>query len=82
MIGLLYHGIPYLLSLNTIALMWLVGNRSTFGWALGLVGQALWFVFIFTWDVWGLLPLAVVLTVVYGRNLVKWRRESREPKAE
>lgn len=78
MSGILYHGIPLLLSLNTIVLMWLVGNRNTLGWSLGVVGQVLWFVFIFTWEVWGLLPLATVLTVVYGRNLMKWRRETTE----
>lgn len=75
---ILRHGIPLLLSANTIVLMWLVGNRSTLGWLLGVVGQALWFVFIFAWQVWGLLPLATVLTVVYARNLLKWRKEQTE----
>lgn len=70
--------IPFVLSANTIALNWLVGNRKTSGWVLGCVGQALWFVFIFTWQVWGLLPLAAVLTVVYARNLMKWRQEQQE----
>lgn len=73
--------IPLALSLNTIALMWLVGDRRILGWVLGLVGQAVWFVFIAVFDAWGLLPLATVLTVVYARNLAKWRRENREQQA-
>lgn len=70
--------IPLALSANTIALMWLVGDRRTLGWVLGVCGQAVWFVFIVVFDAWGLLPLATVLTVVYARNLLKWRREDRE----
>lgn len=69
--------IPLLLSANTLVLTWLVGNRRTAGWVLGCLGQALWFVFIITWQVWGLLPLAVGLSIVYTRNLVRWRREER-----
>jgi nicotinamide riboside transporter PnuC len=74
--------IPLLLSANTLTLTWLVGNRRTSGWVLGCIGQALWFVFIFTWQVWGLLPLAVCLTFVYARNLIRWRREQRAETAE
>lgn len=73
--------IPLALSANTIALMWLVGNRRTLGWVLGLAGQAMWFVFIAVFDAYGLLPLAVVLTVVYARNLAKWRKEQQEATA-
>lgn len=69
--------IPLLLSANTLTLTWLVGNRRTSGWVLGCIGQVMWFVFIFTWQVWGLLPLAIGLTIVYGRNLILWRREQR-----
>lgn len=68
--------IPLALSANTIALMWLVGDRRTLGWVLGVAGQAIWFLFIFVFDAYGLLPLAIVLTIVYARNLVKWRREN------
>lgn len=73
--------IPLVLSVNTLALTWLVGDRRTLGWVLGVGGQALWFVFIFTWQVWGLLPLAIGLTIVYGRNLIRWRREQRAENA-
>lgn len=74
---LLKQAIPLVLSANTLILTWLVGNRKTAGWVLGCIGQILWFVFIFTWQVWGLLPLAVGLSIVYARNLRRWWREDR-----
>lgn len=67
--------IPLVLSVNTLALTWLVGSRRTLGWVLGCAGQVLWFVFIVVWQVWGLLPLAIGLSVIYARNLIRWRRE-------
>lgn len=70
--------IPLALSANTIAVMWLAGNKSALGWALGLIGQALWLVFIVVFEAWGLLPLSVALTVVYGRNLRRWRQEQHD----
>lgn len=70
--------IPWLLSANTLTLTYLVGNKSNAGWLLGVIGQAMWFLFIITWQVWGLLPLAIGLTILYARNLVKWHREKNE----
>lgn len=69
--------LPLTLSANTIALMWLVGDRRTVGWVLGLVGQVGWFAFIVVFEAWGLLPLTVALTIVYARNLRRWRRSER-----
>jgi len=56
--------------------MWVVGNRSWKGWAIGLGNQALWLVFIFAFQAWGLLPLSLALIVTYSRNLIRWRREA------
>ena len=69
--------IPLALSANTIAVMWLAGSKRALGWALGLAGQAGWLLFAFVFRAWGLLPLVVALTFVYGRNLWRWQREGR-----
>lgn len=69
--------LPLTLSANTIALMWLAGDKRTAAWVLGLLGQAGWLAFVVLFDAWGLLPLCAALTVVYGRNLWRWRREER-----
>jgi len=70
--------IPWLLSANTLTLTYLVGNKSNAGWLLGVIGQAMWFLFIFVWQAWGFLPMSIGLTVLYARNLIKWHREKNE----
>lgn len=62
-------------SVVTLYGMWLTGNKRWQGWAVGLGNQGLWLVFIITFGAWGLLPLSVALTVIYTRNLVRWRAE-------
>lgn len=69
--------IPLALSVNTLLAMWMAGNRNHLSWLLGLIGQIGWFAFIFVFEAWGLLPLAIALTVVYSRNLIKWRKDAQ-----
>jgi uncharacterized membrane protein YesL len=70
-----------MLSLITAVLtrwgMWLAGNKRSAGWIVGLVNQVFWLATIIAFGVWGLLPLTGALTVVYSRNLLKWRREEK-----
>jgi len=68
--------LPWLLSANTITVMWLAGSKRPVAWVLGLVGQAGWVAFAVLYAAWGLLPLAVALMFVYGRNLRRWTRTS------
>lgn len=42
-----------------------------------LANQGLWLWSIIAFQVWGLVPLTVALTVIYTRNLIRWRREER-----
>jgi hypothetical protein len=70
--------IPLALSANTLALMWLVGDRKVLGWWLAVFGQVGWAVFIVTFAAWGLLPMWAGLSFTYTRNLIKWRREQRQ----
>jgi hypothetical protein len=69
--------LPWVLSAITIWTMFLAGNRSRHAWAVGLVNQALWLVWILSVGAWGLLPMNAALWIVYSRNHLKWRRESR-----
>jgi hypothetical protein len=71
--------IPWVLSANTIAVMWLVGNRKVLGWWLAVGGQVGWFAWIILAREWGFAPMAIALSITYVRNLVKWRREQRQP---
>ena len=64
--------LPWLLSCWTVVTMTLAGNKSVWAWRSGIASQGLWLVFDYHVEAWGLMPLAVVLTAVYYRNLRKW----------
>ena len=63
---------PWLLSAITIYMTVLAGNKHPYAWAVGLVNQALWFVWIVASNTWGLLPMNAALWIVYFRNHIKW----------
>lgn len=66
--------LPWLLSAITIWMTVLAGNRHRHAWALGLVAQAGWLLWIVATTTWGFLPMNLALWVVYGRNHLKWTR--------
>ena len=66
--------LPFLLSAVTIWMTLMAGNKHPKAWAVGLVNQALWLVWIVSTSAWGLLPMNIALWVVYGRNHFKWGR--------
>lgn len=66
--------LPAATSVLTLAAMWLAGSKRSIGWVVGLVNQVLWAATIVVFEVWGLVPLTAALTVIYSRNLVRWRR--------
>lgn len=64
--------IPYFLSIITIYMSFLAGNKKSYTWKIGLLGQALWLVWIIMSKTWGLLPLNIALWIMYFRNNIKW----------
>ncbi len=66
--------LPFLLSAITIWMTLLAGNKHPRAWLVGLVGQALWLIWILAASAWGLLPMNVALWVVYARNHFRWAR--------
>lgn len=70
--------LPWVLSIATIYMTLLAGNKHPRAWAVGLVTQALWLVWIIATETWGLLPMNIALWVVYARNHVRWN--SRRPR--
>ena len=69
--------IPLATSAVTLWAMWVIGQKRSWGWTLGLANQALWLWFIIGFQAWGLLPLSGALVVIYTRNLFKWRADER-----
>lgn len=68
--------LPLATSVVTLIGMWMVGNKNPLGWLVGLGNQTLWGWFIVAFHAWGLLPLSCALSVVYSRNLLRWRRDA------
>ncbi len=64
--------LPWLLSVITIWMTVLAGNKHPTAWLVGLVNQALWLGWIIAAGAWGLLPMNIALWIVYGRNHWKW----------
>lgn len=67
--------LPWLLSALTVYMTILAGNKNRMAWAFGLLGQALWLLWIVSVQAWGLLPMNAALWIVYGRNHLRWRRQ-------
>lgn len=77
MSGIIRDYLPWLLSVITIWMTLLAGNKTRWAWAVGLGNQALWLVWIIAVGAWGLLPMNIALWVVYTRNHLKWNSPAR-----
>ena len=67
--------LPYLLSAITIWFNLAAGNKHPLSWAIALVGQALWLLWIVVSGNFGFLPMNLALWVVYARNHLKWQEK-------
>ena len=63
---------PWIMSVITIYMTVLAGNKSRYAWAIGLFNQALWLAWIIAAESWGFLPMNIALWIVYARNHFKW----------
>ncbi|WP_273280897.1 hypothetical protein [Pseudooceanicola atlanticus] len=77
MSGVIETYLPWVLSVITIYMTVLAGNKTRWAWALGLTNQALWLIWIITTGTWGLLPMNLALWVVYARNHLIWMKEPK-----
>ncbi len=67
--------LPWATSAGTLLGMWLIGQKKSAGWIVGLVNQVLWVTFSIMFEAWGLLPLTVALIFIYTRALLRWRAD-------
>ena len=65
-------------SFAAIATVWIYGNRSRNAPVVGIISQMVWWWLTITQEMWGLLPLNVVLLIVHIRNYVRMRNEDKE----
>lgn len=69
--------LPWATSAFTLLGMWLIGQKRSVGWVVGLLNQGCWITFAIAFKAWGLLPLSAALTVIYVRSLLAWRRDEQ-----
>lgn len=67
--------LPWATSAGTLLGMWLLAQKRSIGWTVGLINQILWVTFAITFKAWGLLPLTIALIFIYTKGLIKWRAE-------
>jgi len=70
------------ISILTIISMWMLGNRSIWGWYVSLLSQFLWLAFIIMTRTWGLLPLNVAMWVNCIHGIRKWSKPEPKPIVE
>lgn len=63
------------ISIITIWMTLMAGNKHPKAWLIGLANQGLWITLIVWIQAWGLVPLCVTMCFVYYRNHVKWKTE-------
>lgn len=68
-------GLQLVISLVTIWMTLMAGNKHPKAWLIGLANQALWITLIVWIQAWGLVPLCVAMCVVYYRNHTKWKAD-------
>lgn len=72
---LLVDWLPWLvLSPLTLWMTLAAGNKRRDAWAIGVANQGAWLVWIVAAQAWGLVPMNLVLTGLYLRNHVQWRK--------
>lgn len=62
------------ISVVSVVVLWLMGNKSKWGPRIGLLNQLLWFWFVFSEKQYGLLLGVIMFTIVQARNLIRWER--------
>lgn len=66
--------LPWILSVITIYMTLLAGNKNNKAWLYGLINQALWLVWILVSGAYGLIPMNIALWILYARNHIQWNK--------
>ncbi len=67
----------YILAIVGVAGFVLAGNQVWWAWYVNIAAQGLWFTYAIATQQYGFLIGAVVYTVVFTRNAIKWTRKHR-----
>jgi hypothetical protein len=65
----------------SIAGLWISGHSPRAGWTYGIASQAVWVAYGLTTHQHGLVALSAAMTIIYIRNLRRWRGTRFTPAA-
>lgn len=66
----------WLLATLGVTGLWFAGNKSTWGWVIGISVQVLWLVYAISTAQYGFIFSAIAFATVNIRNLIKWKKEN------
>jgi hypothetical protein len=61
-----------IISLISIIMIWLQGNKDINGWYVNILCQLVWIIYMFLNSAWGFLPLNIAMWFILVRNIKKW----------
>ena len=64
----------WILSITSVIMLWLMGNKNKYAPYVGIFNQMLWIYFVLTTKQYGLLLGVVMYLIVHIRNAVKWQK--------
>jgi len=67
-------------SFAAIATVWIYGNRSRNAPIMGIFNQMIWWILTISQEMWGLLPLNIIMLIVHVRNYIRMRKEDNKSK--
>jgi nicotinamide riboside transporter PnuC len=68
----------WILSGNTVLMMWLAGRKKYSAWIVGLLNQGFWIYLIYDKKTYGLIVLTVLLWCIYTKNLITWIKDKHD----
>lgn len=66
----------WLLATLGVTGLWFAGNKSIWGWAIGISVQILWLIYAISTAQYGFIFSALAFAGVNIRNLIKWKKEN------
>lgn len=63
----------WVLSAVGLTSLWLLGNKSKWGFAVGLLADVLWCSYSINTQQWGFVPGCIVYASVHIRSFKKWK---------
>ena len=65
----------WLLSITSVIMLWLMGNKNKYAPYVGIGNQVLWVVYVISTKQYGLLLGVLMYLIVHIRNATKWNKE-------